>query len=162
VWGSNPPGPAVPTPTGFEARGTHQSTLASACVDILIACAHVVHRLAVPMLQPRSKVSGFHASAFPPGTVLFVPQQAEKRTLSGELPFGKDLPQDPSLPLPFPVFRFTNHDSRITKNNPDPSIATAPQDDRGFDSRFTIHDSRFTIHDSRFTPLPPHSPFLIH
>jgi hypothetical protein len=44
------------------------------------------------MLQPRSKVSGFHASAFPPGTVLFVPQQAEKRTLSGELPFGKDLP----------------------------------------------------------------------
>ncbi|MCC7571172.1 hypothetical protein KO465_07610, partial [Candidatus Micrarchaeota archaeon] len=35
VWGSNPPGPAVPTPTGFEARGTHQSTLVSDSHNIL-------------------------------------------------------------------------------------------------------------------------------
>jgi len=45
VWGSNPPGPAVPTPTGFEARGTHQSTLASDSQIILIPYPGYVHAI---------------------------------------------------------------------------------------------------------------------
>lgn len=43
MWESNPPEPAVPTPTGFEARGTHQSTLASDSLDILDVRRRCVH-----------------------------------------------------------------------------------------------------------------------
>ncbi|HPD98601.1 MAG TPA: hypothetical protein PLP89_09780, partial [Synergistales bacterium] len=54
-----------------------------------------------------------------------VPQQAEKRTLSGELPLGKDLPMG-KIRFFLPLFvrmtdlRFTIHDCSV----PDPQVTS--------------------------------------